>query len=117
MAGNDRDFRRIFGAQKGRPEEEGDTDLQERQKATTPRRYKVVFHNDDYTTRDYVVMALMTFFQKNESEAVHLMLSIHHRGSATVAVYTRDIAETKVAEVMKDARESGMPLLVTAEPE
>ncbi len=117
MSRNDWKFPKIWGAKKGKPEEEGDVELEERQKTATPRRYKVIFHNDDYTTRNYVIEVLMMFFQKNESEATHLMLSIHHRGSATVAVYTREIAETKVAEVTKDARDHGMPLLVTAEPE
>jgi ATP-dependent Clp protease adaptor protein ClpS len=74
-------------------------------------------HNDDYTTMEFVVDALMRFFHKSQAESTHIMLTVHKKGSAVAGVYTRDVAETKVEEVMKHARESGMPLLVTAETE
>ncbi len=92
-------------------------ELEERQETRVPRRYKVIFHNDDFTTMEYVISSLVRFFHKSETEAVHLMLSVHKKGQAVAGVFPRDIAETKVAEVTKDAREHGMPLLVTAEPE
>jgi ATP-dependent Clp protease adaptor protein ClpS len=82
-----------------------------------PRRYKVIFHNDDYTTQEYVVYALQQFFHKNLTEAMHIMLSVHRKGSGIAGVYPRDVAETKVDQVTSDAREHGMPLLVTTEPE
>lgn len=106
-----------------RPDWEGDggtkeeVDVKVRPKAVPPRRYKVVFHNDDYTTMEFVVAALKTFFHKSDTEAVFLMLKVHRTGSAVAGVYARDVAETKVAEVTQHAREHGMPLLVTAEPE
>ena len=62
-------------------------------------------------------MVLMQFFHKSEAEAFHLMLTVHKKGSASVGLFPRDVAETKVDVVMKHAREHGMPLMVTAEPE
>ena len=102
-----------------RPEhapEEG-VDVEERPKTATPRRYRVIFHNDDYTTMEFVVDVLKRFFHKSDAEAVHIMLTVHKKGSAVAATYPRDIAETKVAEVTKHARSHGYPLLTTAEPE
>jgi ATP-dependent Clp protease adaptor protein ClpS len=92
-------------------------DVREKPKTHVPRRYKVLFHNDDYTTMEFVVDALTRFFHKSQAEATHIMLTVHKKGSGVAGIYTRDVAETKVEEVMKHARESGMPLLVTAEPE
>ncbi len=92
-------------------------DVQEKPKTNVPRRYKIIFHNDDYTTMEFVVDVLIRFLRKSQAEATHIMLTVHKKGSAVAGIYTRDVAETKVEEVMKHARESGMPLLVTAEPE
>jgi ATP-dependent Clp protease adaptor protein ClpS len=99
------------------PRHEEDVDVEERQKTAVPKRYKVIFHNDDYTTQQYVVDVLRRFFHKSETEALHIMLTVHMKGRAVAGVYTRDVAETKVAEVMRDAREHGYPLLLTTEPE
>ena len=99
------------------PSGEEDVALDERQKTSVPKRWRVIFHNDDYTTMDYVVLVLMQFFHKSEAEAFHLMLTVHKKGNASVGLYPRDVAETKVDQVSKHARENGMPLLVTAEPE
>jgi ATP-dependent Clp protease adaptor protein ClpS len=96
--------------------------VQEGQVATVPKvrkapRYMVVFHNDDYTTKDFVVQVLMRFFYLTETEATHIMLSVHHKGYGVAGVYSRDIAETKAVQVTEYARQSQMPLKVTAEPE
>ncbi len=99
------------------PRREEDIDVEERQKTAVPKRYKVIFHNDDYTTMEYVVETLRRFFHKSETEALYIMLTVHKKGKAVVGVYPRDVAETKVSEVIRDAREQGHPLLVTAEPE
>ena len=99
------------------PGREQDVDVEEREKTAVPKRYHVLFHNDDYTTMEYVVEVLRRFFHKSETEALHIMLTVHKKGKAIAGVYPRDVAETKVAEVMRDARERGHPLLVTAEPE
>ena len=102
---------------RGDPEREGELGTLTRPKVEKPRRYKVIFHNDDYTTMEFVVLVLMRFFHKSEPEATHLMLSIHHKGSAIAGIYSRDVAETKVAQVTDFAREHAMPLKLTTEPE
>jgi ATP-dependent Clp protease adaptor protein ClpS len=101
----------------GGPAGEEDVDVEERHKTAVPKRYKVIFHNDDYTTMEYVVGVLRRFFHRTETEALHIMLTVHKKGKAVAGVYPRDVAETKVAEVMRDAREHGHPLLLTAESE
>jgi len=100
-----------------RPGEDEDVALDERTKTSVPKRWRVVFHNDDYTTMEYVVLVLVQIFHKSEAEAFHLMLTVHKKGSASVGLYPRDVAETKVDLVSQHAREHGQPLLVTAEPE
>lgn len=82
-----------------------------------PRRWRVLLHNDDYTTMDFVIDVLKHHFGKNDAEALHVMLKVHHEGIGVAGVYPRDTAETKVSLVMGEARERGMPLLVTTEPE
>ena len=87
-----------------RPPGEGeDVELEDKPSRQTPRRYKVIFHNDDYTTMEFVVDVLERFFHKTETEARHIMLTVHNKGSAVAGVYTRDVAETKAQQVM-DAR-------------
>jgi len=98
-------------------DDETSIDVEERQKTAVPKRYKVIFHNDDYTTMEYVVEVLRRFFHKSKTEALHIMLTVHKKGRAVAAIYPRDVAETKTAEVMRDARDRGHPLLVTTEPE
>jgi ATP-dependent Clp protease adaptor protein ClpS len=96
---------------------EGDLATEKKRKVEKVRRYKVLFHNDDYTTMEFVVLVLMKFFHKSETEATHIMLSVHHKGYGVAGLYTKDVAETKVAEVHDFAKEYGMPLRLTAEPE
>jgi ATP-dependent Clp protease adaptor protein ClpS len=100
-----------------REDREGDLATEKKRKVEKVRRYKVVLHNDDYTTMEFVVLVLMKFFHKTETEATHIMLSVHHKGHGVAGLYTKDVAETKVAQVMSYARENSMPLRVTAEPE
>ncbi len=103
----------------GKPDlgESEDVDLEDKPISTTPRRFKVIFHNDDYTTQEFVVYVLMRFFHKSDAEARHIMLTVHFKGAAVAGVYTKDVAETKAQQVMDEAREQGMPLLLTTEPE
>ena len=103
--------------ERSNPERDDGLAIAERPKTKKPRKYVVVFHNDDYTTMEYVVEVLRRFFHKSETEALHIMLTVHKKGKAIVGLYPRDVAETKVAEVMRDARDRGHPLLVTTEPE
>ena len=99
------------------PDEGEDVDLEDKPISAQPRRYKVIFHNDDYTTQEFVVFVLKQFFHKAEAEARHIMLTVHFKGAAVAGVYTKDVAETKAQQVMDLAREHGMPLLLTTEPE
>ncbi len=80
-------------------------------------RYKVIMHNDDVTTMDFVVMVLTDVFYKTEEEAESLMLEIHNNGSAIVGRYTWDIARTKQQRVQTLAAQEDFPLRVTLEKE
>lgn len=82
-----------------------------------PRKYKVILQNDDYTPMDFVVEILKRFFQYNEEQAIQVMLQVHTRGKGICGVFTRDIAETKVALVNDFARTNEHPLLCSMEPE
>ena len=80
-----------------------------------PRQFKVMLHNDDYTTMEFVVMVLVTVFAKNSDEATRIMLNVHHQGIGIAGVYTREVAETKVAIVHRLARRHQFPLKCTLE--
>lgn len=88
-----------------------------RKKTERPRRSKVILHNDDYTTMEFVVEVLRRHFGKSSAEAIHIMLQVHHKGRGVAGEYPQEVAETKVAEVTAEARAQGMPLLLTLEPE
>lgn len=98
-----------------RPEvrEGGDTLLEE--EIREPRRYRVLLHNDDYTSMDFVVAVLMDIFRKSVEEATAIMLAVHERGVGQCGIYTHEIAETKVAQVHMRARRAGFPLKCTME--
>jgi ATP-dependent Clp protease adaptor protein ClpS len=81
------------------------------------RRWCVVFYNDDYTTKWFVVHVLEQFFHMNETTATSFMMAVHQQGKGVAGIYTREIAETKAFDIMSYARESQMPLLVVAEPD
>lgn len=98
-------------------DQQGDVATDRASKAEKVRRYKVLFHNDDYTTMEFVILVLMKFFHKSETEATHIMLSVHHKGHGVAGLYTKDVAETKVAQVHDYAKEQGMPLRLSVEPE
>jgi len=97
-------------------QDEGEVATDERIRTDKPRQFKVVLHNDNYTTMEFVVVVLMRFFAKNETEATHIMLTVHHKGKGIAGVYARDVAETKVELVTRFAQDNGMPLKLTAEP-
>ena len=75
-----------------------------------PPQYRVILHNDDYTTMEFVVYVLQTVFHKEETEAVQIMLMVHRNGSGICGVYTAEVAETKVSLVHDMARKHGYPL-------
>ena len=99
------------------PHQEGRTLTRKKSKSKRPRLWRVVLHNDDYTTMEFVVMVLMKHFRKSIAEATQIMLQVHHKGSGIAGVFTRDVAETKVSDVMEEAESNGMPLKLTTEPE
>ena len=86
-------------------------------KLKKPPLFKILLHNDDYTTMEFVVYVLSTIFQQTAEEAVRIMLQVHQQGIGVAGVYTYEIAETKVAKVLALAQEYQYPLLCTMEPE
>lgn len=82
-----------------------------------PRMYRVIMHNDDFTTMEFVVDVLRKVFFKPEEEANQLMLKVHKEGKATVGLYTLDIAVSKSQKAMRMARDQGFPFKLTWEPE
>ena len=82
----------------------------ERQKVKPPPLYKLILLNDDFTTMEFVVEVLQRFFTMNLEQAQTIMLKIHNEGSAICGVYTRDVAETKLAQVTEYARQHEHPL-------
>ena len=91
--------------------------LATRKKVKKPRLYHVVLHNDDYTTMEFVVHVLKQFFHHSDTDSRHIMLSVHHKGQAVAGTFSRDVAESKVAQVTDYARTNGAPLKLTTEPQ
>ena len=98
-----------------------DQDLKPRRKAKLkterPRLHKVILLNDDYTPREFVLVVLQKVFRMSEDEAWPVMMTAHQKGACVVAVYTKDVAETKADEGTQMGREAGHPLQFTTEPE
>ena len=86
-------------------------------KLKKPRPYKVVLLNDDYTPMQFVVIVLQKFFDMNEVDAVHTMLSVHYNGSGVCGVFSYEIAEMKVRRVQDFSHQHSFPLQCTMEPE
>ena len=102
-----------------KPREGGDTAVATEKKTRTdrPRLWRVLLHNDDFTTMEFVVQVLTEVFNKSAAEATDLMLQVHHRGACVAGVYTHEVAETKVAAVEHLARQAEFPFLCTMERE
>lgn len=94
---------------------EGWTITEKRQKLEKPPLYKVLLHNDDYTTMEFVVIILEKVFRKSTAEATRIMLNVHEQGVGMAGVYTREIAETKVETVHSLARKNQYPLRCSME--
>jgi ATP-dependent Clp protease adaptor protein ClpS len=86
-----------------------------KQKLQKPPMYKVLLHNDDFTTMDFVVMVLMSIFGKNPIDAFKIMMAVHQQGVGIAGVYTYEIAEAKCNKVTQLAQEREFPLLCTVE--
>ena len=91
------------------------TGVHARPRLQEPRLYRVVLHNDDYTTMDFVVKVVMAVFHKPAAEATKIMLDVHRKGHGIVGVYTRDIALTRVSQVHEMARQGEYPLRASCE--
>jgi len=95
----------------------GGSALQEQKQVVRPRRYKVLMHNDHYTTMDFVVLVLKAVFQKSSDQAYEIMLAVHRKGTGLAGVYPKSLAEAKIATVHQLAKEKGYPLKCTMEKE
>jgi ATP-dependent Clp protease adaptor protein ClpS len=93
------------------------TDARSEQKLERPRMWRVLLHNDDYTTQDFVVWVLEQVFHKPRGEAFAIMMNVHRSGLGVAGVYTHDVADTKMQTTKRLAEEHEFPLLVTIEPE
>jgi len=93
------------------------TESRQEQKLQRPRLWRVLLHNDDYTTQDFVVWVLETIFHKERGEAFTIMLSVHQSGMGLAGIYTHDVAETKLKATKQLAEQHEFPLLVTMEPD
>ncbi len=88
-----------------------------RPKTERPRLHKVILVNDDFTPREFVVTVLKAEFRMNEGQAHRVMITAHRRGVCVVAVFAKDVAETKATRGTEAGRSKGYPLLFTTEPE
>jgi len=97
------------------PETEREVVSETEQEVTEPPMYRVLLHNDDYTTMEFVVELLMYIFNKSIEEATQIMLNVHRNGKGVCGIYTYEVAETKVEMVHELAKERGFPLKSTME--
>lgn len=101
----------------GRYQTEEQVSSKTRDETKEPSMYRVLLHNDDYTTMEFVVEVLMYVFNKSPESAAKIMLNVHQKGIGICGVYTHEVAETKVDTVHNLARESGYPLRCSMEQE
>ena len=94
-----------------------DLELFDEVKIEYPKKYKVFMLNDDYTSMEFVIDILITIFHKSSAQAESIMLEIHKKERGLCGVYTHEIAETKIAQVEKKARDSSFPLKAIMEEE
>ena len=92
------------------------TQIRPKKKVAQPRLHKVLLHNDDYTTKEFVVFVLQSIFQRSETDAVAIMSHVHNHGVGIAGVYTFEIAETKVTKTVQLARSHEYPLQLSIEP-
>lgn len=100
-----------------RPGTDQEVLLEERAAVRAPRMYRVLLHNDDYTTMEFVVAVLIQYFDHDVTGATRIMLQVHHAGVGVAGRFTRDEAETRAEQATAEARRQGFPLLLTVEPE
>jgi ATP-dependent Clp protease adaptor protein ClpS len=86
-------------------------------KTQRPKLWKVILLNDDFTPREFVVLVLKAVFRMNEDEAYNIMITAHRRGACVIAVFTKDVADTKAKDATELGKANGYPLYFTTEPE
>jgi len=86
-------------------------------KTERPKLWKVILLNDDFTPREFVVTVLKAVFRMNEGRAYAVMMTAHQKGACVIAVFTKDVADTKAEEATELGKSKGYPLFVTSEPE
>ena len=91
-------------------------DTESERKPDKPNLYRVLLHNDDYTTMEFVVSVLMNVFHLSEEKAIEIMLHVHHNGIGLAGIFSYEIAETKVRKVTELARQNEFPLRCSMEP-
>ncbi len=96
---------------------DGSTATIEKTKFQIPKKYKVLLHNDDYTTMEFVIFILQSIFHKNTDEANNIMLEVHLKGIGICGIYNKDIAESKCKKVLELAEAYSHPLICTIESE
>ena len=105
------------GTDSGNGDVATETQSKPKDKLAKPPLYKVLFHNDNYTTMEFVVAVLREVFHKSESDSVAIMLNVHRNGLGVAGVYTFEVAETKINKTHALAKEHEFPLKLTMEPE
>jgi ATP-dependent Clp protease adaptor protein ClpS len=93
------------------------TETKKKEQLKKPPLFKVLFHNDNYTTMEFVVWILQSIFHKSEADSVTIMWNVHRKGVGVAGVYTHDVAQTKVDKVHRLARAYEYPLKLSMEPE
>lgn len=99
------------------PRRDNQGSVLEKTKTEQPKRFKVLIHNDDYTSMEFVVEILTAVFRHTPASAARLMLQIHRTGLGVAGVYSKEIAETRMEQTISLAREAGHPLQCSMEPE
>jgi ATP-dependent Clp protease adaptor protein ClpS len=97
------------------PQDLPEGDVKNNQEIRTPRMYRVILHNDDYSTMDFVIEVLVSIFHKPAADATRIMLDVHKKGKGICGVYTYDIAATRVARVHQLANKREFPLKCSLE--
>ena len=95
----------------------GQIEIETINQVTTPKMYKVILLNDDYTPMEFVILVLRRFFGKSDAEATKIMLDVHKKGAGVAGVYTLEIAEMRVMQCNQFARANQHPFKATVEPE
>ena len=99
------------------PKKQKDTLVKDREKLDRPKKYKVVFYNDDYTPMNLVTSILIEVFNKGLPEAEAIMMRVHRQGKGVAGVYSKEVADTKVSTTTMYARQMGYPLHAESQPE